>query len=245
MATKRQGIRKKDRFAIMERDGFKCQYCGAGADSAQLVIDHIVPVAEGGSDIIENLITACFDCNSGKGARMLGSGKGFERSRQIADDVVSSNRERIRIAEAFAAQERLNAKLGEQCLEKWWSLDMYASDRDKTMIRNLPKRYDLDAIMRGMEYVVQRNNGRRGDCLRFLVPSIKMMQANYPKEAYWVRKRMKDKFDCILDDSWLPLIQDAFQVADLEELNSMVDESSDIDECQLKIMAAAPGYQTR
>jgi hypothetical protein len=36
-----------------------------------LNVDHIMPVAEGGTNDIMNLITSCFDCNSGKGARQL------------------------------------------------------------------------------------------------------------------------------------------------------------------------------
>jgi hypothetical protein len=36
-----------------------------------LQVDHVVPVAEGGGNEIENLVTSCFECNSGKGAGLL------------------------------------------------------------------------------------------------------------------------------------------------------------------------------
>lgn len=38
----------KQRFEILERDGFACQYCGGRAPNVQLVVDRVVPVAHGG-----------------------------------------------------------------------------------------------------------------------------------------------------------------------------------------------------
>lgn len=54
------------REAVFERDGRACVYCGA-AD--RLHCDHVVPIARGGTSDIENLTTACGDCNKSKGAR--------------------------------------------------------------------------------------------------------------------------------------------------------------------------------
>lgn len=65
-------LSKKQRFAVFKRDGFCCQYCGATPPAAVLEVDHINPVANGGSNVDDNLITACFDCNRGKGAELLG-----------------------------------------------------------------------------------------------------------------------------------------------------------------------------
>jgi hypothetical protein len=63
---------KKMRFEIFKRDGFKCQYCGAvPSETVVLEVDHIEPLARGGSDDPDNLITACFACNRGKAARSL------------------------------------------------------------------------------------------------------------------------------------------------------------------------------
>lgn len=66
-------VRPSLRFQILERDGFRCRYCGASAgDGAVLHVDHIHPRAFGGSDDPENLVTACHECNIGKSARLLG-----------------------------------------------------------------------------------------------------------------------------------------------------------------------------
>ncbi|MFY4709930.1 HNH endonuclease [Burkholderia glumae] len=68
---KRKGISKKTRFEVFKRDGFTCQYCGSHPPEVILEVDHIVPVAEGGANEIDNYITACFPCNRGKGAVSL------------------------------------------------------------------------------------------------------------------------------------------------------------------------------
>jgi len=57
------------RARILERDGFRCRRCGNGPQHARLVVDHIEPVAKGGSTTDGNLQTLCEPCNAGKGAR--------------------------------------------------------------------------------------------------------------------------------------------------------------------------------
>lgn len=62
----RKPISKSLRFAVLNRDGFRCRYCGAGPEGVTLHIDHAVPVALGGTNDFDNLVTACIDCNLGK-----------------------------------------------------------------------------------------------------------------------------------------------------------------------------------
>jgi HNH endonuclease len=64
-------LSKKLRFEVFKRDSFTCQYCGQRAPAVILHCDHIKPRAEGGLTDILNLVTACEDCNLGKGARTL------------------------------------------------------------------------------------------------------------------------------------------------------------------------------
>ena len=59
------------RFNIFKRDEFVCQYCGKRPPEIILEVDHIIPRIKGGTDTIENLITACKECNSGKGKHNL------------------------------------------------------------------------------------------------------------------------------------------------------------------------------
>jgi hypothetical protein len=69
----RVGLSKSKRFNVFKRDSFTCQYCGATPPRVVLEVDHINPIAKGGKNSIDNLITACFDCNRGKSAGLLTS----------------------------------------------------------------------------------------------------------------------------------------------------------------------------
>src|SRR5258708_32692418 len=61
----RRSIPPGIRVAVLDRDGHKCSYCGSTYD---LTIDHIIPVAKGGTSTIENLRTLCGRCNMSKGS---------------------------------------------------------------------------------------------------------------------------------------------------------------------------------
>ncbi len=69
--AKRKSLSNKIRFEVFKRDNFTCQYCGNKAPNIVLNVDHIEPVAKGGTNDIMNLITSCFECNNGKRDRKL------------------------------------------------------------------------------------------------------------------------------------------------------------------------------
>lgn len=48
-----------------------CVYCGRRPPDVELHVDHVVPVAKGGSNELHNLVAACRDCNLGKHAKEL------------------------------------------------------------------------------------------------------------------------------------------------------------------------------
>lgn len=66
-----RSLGKKLRFEVFKRDGFQCLYCGATPPSVVLQVDHMQPVADGGSNDLDNLVTSCQPCNIGKGSRSL------------------------------------------------------------------------------------------------------------------------------------------------------------------------------
>jgi hypothetical protein len=64
-------ISTRMRFTVLERDGFTCQYCGRSAPDVELQVDHVHPQSLGGATVLENLVTACVECNVGKSARVV------------------------------------------------------------------------------------------------------------------------------------------------------------------------------
>jgi 5-methylcytosine-specific restriction endonuclease McrA len=61
------------RFDILQRDGFRCRYCGRPGTASGVVlhVDHVIPVAVGGATSAYNRVTACEECNLGKATRLL------------------------------------------------------------------------------------------------------------------------------------------------------------------------------
>ncbi len=94
--TKRKSLTKKTRFEVFKRDKFQCQYCGNTAPEVVLNVDHIDPVANGGTNEIINLITSCFDCNQGKKARLLNDDTVVKKQRKQME-LIQERREQLEL----------------------------------------------------------------------------------------------------------------------------------------------------
>ena len=74
--NKRGPISARDRAEVLRRDGSRCRSCGRSVDDLKsneyLEVDHIIPVAKGGTSELSNLGINCTLCNNGKGARFTG-----------------------------------------------------------------------------------------------------------------------------------------------------------------------------
>ncbi len=67
---KSRNVPLKMRLAVLKRDDYKCVLCGrspATNAGVTLHLDHMVPYANGGETIKDNLRTLCAECNWGKG----------------------------------------------------------------------------------------------------------------------------------------------------------------------------------
>ena len=64
-SSRRKPIPREVRRAVFERDGGRCVECGSNFD---LQYDHVLPLALGGANTLENLQLLCGPCNREKGA---------------------------------------------------------------------------------------------------------------------------------------------------------------------------------
>lgn len=92
------------RFTILSRDGFECVYCHA--TDKPLEVDHVRPVALGGTDVPENLVAACSDCNGGKSAGHLASLEDFPRPNLMHDAAYIATLE-ARVEELLTERQEL------------------------------------------------------------------------------------------------------------------------------------------
>lgn len=64
--TPRINIPQTVKTYVLERDNYQCQSCGKKNTKSRLNIDHIIPLATGGSNDISNLQVLCSQCNQKK-----------------------------------------------------------------------------------------------------------------------------------------------------------------------------------
>lgn len=55
------------RRTVLQRDGYRCAYCGGAADT----VDHVLPRSRGGRHEWTNVVAACSRCNHRKADRLL------------------------------------------------------------------------------------------------------------------------------------------------------------------------------
>mgnify|MGYP002007849128 FL=1 len=60
---------KFNRQNLLERDDYRCQYCGKNLPAKELNMDHVVPRDRGGGTTWENVVISCIKCNSKKSNR--------------------------------------------------------------------------------------------------------------------------------------------------------------------------------
>lgn len=91
-------VSKRTRFEVLRRDNYTCRYCRS--TEAELTVDHVTPVALGGTDDPSNLVACCKDCNAGKTSTSPDEGT----VAQVADDAVRWSAAMAKAAEILDAQ---------------------------------------------------------------------------------------------------------------------------------------------
>jgi hypothetical protein len=148
----RKPISKKMRFEVFKRDKFTCQYCGRTAPDVILEVDHIKPVAKGGTNDLINLVTSCKDCNRGKGKRELSD-----------DSAVKVQQEQLKELAKKSEQLEMMVKWKDELLELGdrevdfiasYISDTYGvdvSDHGKSNIRIWLKKYSADELVSAID----------------------------------------------------------------------------------------------
>ena len=150
--AKRKAISNKTRVEIFKRDKFTCQYCGRSAPEVILEIDHIKPVAEGGTNDVINLITSCRDCNRGKGKTLLDDQTVLEKQKKQLDEL---EERRQQLAMMVEWKEEL-LKMDESFLD---SLERYYekftgyswTEQGRIKIRKNLKKYSAKEVQEALE----------------------------------------------------------------------------------------------
>jgi len=152
--TKRKGLSKSKRFEVFKRDMFTCQYCGRKAPDVILEVDHIKPVSKGGNNSIENLVSSCWDCNHGKGAKELSDLSVVEKSRKQIE-ILQQKKEMVDMI--FEWKESLNGietyQLDKfiEMMEEGLGYEVLLPQQVKKEIQSKIKKYGIDIMITALE----------------------------------------------------------------------------------------------
>jgi 5-methylcytosine-specific restriction endonuclease McrA len=158
----REAIHASTRFEILKRDNFTCQYCGAKAPEVVLHVDHIHPVADGGTNELLNLIAACQSCNLGKSDRKLSD---HQKVAKQADQMRELQERREQL-EMMAKWRNELSSLTEDAID---ALDdvfedttgFPLGDRERLRVKRLLKNHDTKSLMEAMEFGIEFGVGKR------------------------------------------------------------------------------------
>lgn len=136
-------VSKRVRFEVLRRDGYTCRYCRSKDNP--LTIDHVMPVALGGSDDPSNLVAACKDCNSGKSSAAPDAALVAD----VSDDSIRWAAAMKRAAEIAAAKRASDAATLTHFKEHIWETWTYTYQGKKRTVE-LPSDWE-HAILRQLD----------------------------------------------------------------------------------------------
>lgn len=154
MATKRKTLSKKTRFEVFKRDSFKCQYCGACAPEAILVVDHIDPISKNGADEMVNYITACQPCNAGKSDRRLDDTTVLQKQKAQLDELNTRREQLEMMLDWRNGLKSLDETALEAVCDEWKNLtkgQYYLNDTGQQKVRQLLAKYKLAEVLDAMK----------------------------------------------------------------------------------------------
>ena len=118
-----------------------------------LEVDHIKPVAQGGTNNILNLITSCFDCNRGKSDRELSDNTVIEKQR----DQLEALQERKEQIEMMFEWQKALMDIDDELiiqLSDFWSevtLGYSLNENGLKSLKKLKRKYEINEIMQAMK----------------------------------------------------------------------------------------------
>jgi hypothetical protein len=135
-------VSKRLRYEILRRDNHACRYCGASAPNVPLRVDHVTPVALGGTDEPSNLVTSCEPCNSGKSS----SSPDATHVTDVSDDALRWAAAMQQAAEELREQQAPKIAYREAFLTAWNGWTWERDGKKETF--DLPKGWkgSLDAF---------------------------------------------------------------------------------------------------
>lgn len=221
---KRVAVAKRVRFEVFKRDKFACQYCGRKAPDVVLHIEHVKAVKHGGTNSLLNLITACSDCNLGKGAIAISDDAAISRQRAQMEELQDKREQQQMMFEWQRQLEVLQEEAVEHIHALYqkripgWSLN----EKGLQTLRRLLRKYTVPEMTEALHVACDKHlQFRNGEPTQESVQSILTQAeriAGFRKQAAkdpdgaqlrYIRGIMRNRFSYCPDELALQLLEDA------------------------------------
>lgn len=174
----RKALSKRTRFEIFKRDRFRCTYCGATPVDRPMHVDHVKPVVEGGTDAPENLVTACGDCNLGKG------GVPLEKKRHPVGRLTEADLDHAeQIREYLAVQRDVSEAregLKDYLLQEWERRLGPPPKALRSRVVPIVTEFGSERLMEAFDIIEERGPRNGTDQLRYLHGILKRWRGGEP-----------------------------------------------------------------
>lgn len=231
MATKRKSLTKKTRFEVFKRDSFKCQYCGATAPEAVLVVDHIDPISQDGADEMINYITACQPCNAGKSDRKLSDTTAVLKQRAQLEELAIRREQLEMMLDWRNGLKSLDEDALEAVKKEWSELtrsQYYLNETGQQKAKQLLAKFTLAQILDAMKVSATQylKFGADGvldkDSVNEAWEKVKGIAHNskegIDRYVYYVRAIVRNRFTYCNEGQALSLIKDLKKLGAPDEL---------------------------
>lgn len=220
-------VSKKLRFEVFKRDSFTCQYCGRSAPDVVLQCDHIEPVSKGGTDDILNLITSCFDCNSGKRARALDDHTVLAKRKAQLDDLQERREQIEMMVDWHKGLIDLKDEQAEGLAEVWYRLaEPYRiTEGGMTDLKDWARKFDFGLLCRAMEAAINQYMKRdaedkpTSESVNYafrMIPKIAAVmkqeeagEAPYLRDCLYIRGIVRNRIGCYNEHVAMELLTNA------------------------------------
>lgn len=204
--TGRRAISKRLRFEIFKRDDFTCVYCGARAAGGDgLHVDHLTPVASGGKNEPDNLVTACAACNLGKGAVHLDAVNFAELSSRNLMSRQARLKTAIQVSRQVTEAQIEIWDCVEHQLRLTFGKSHGLSDRQASLVLDAVERYGMEKVVAFLREPPHKY--KSADDVLSALPKVLYVQnaSQHSKTAYYVRGILRNRLQYVNNRSALML----------------------------------------
>lgn len=190
--AERKSLSNKIRFEVFKRDSFTCQYCGRKAPDVVLNVDHIKPVADGGTNDLFNLITSCFECNNGKRDIPLDKQKELDKQRESLE-MLEERRKQLDMlfkwkTELTSVKDYEVEKMERYILDTY---DVSLTDSGKSNLQKYIKEFGINEVMESTQIAFDQYDSFE-KAFKYIprICNVRKQQQEHPeyKDIYYLSK---------------------------------------------------------